>query len=69
MSEYGRLYAKAEDLRRELKALLPGRLTGSYTPEDARRLAREQAAALVARVDGLADRWAALEDEMKRTPG
>ena len=68
MSEYGRLYGKAEDLRRELKTLLPG-LTGNYTPEGAKLLARETAASLVSKVDSLAERWVALEEEMKRTLG
>jgi hypothetical protein len=68
MSEYGRVWERAANVRRELQALLP-ELTGNYTPDDAKRLAREQGAALVAKVDVLAEQWRRIEEELKRTPG
>lgn len=69
MSEYGRLYEKAAEIRQQLKAELPNSLTGNYTPDDVKRIAREKAASFVKRIDSLANEWAELEEEMKRTPG
>ncbi len=67
MTRYGDLYEKASHIRRQLQALLPGRLTGNYTPDDARRFAREPAKSIVEQVDELAAEWERLERKMRET--
>lgn len=67
MSHYGKLWQEAAEIRAQLQRLLPG-LTGNYTPEAARLLARKQMTQLVSNVDVLADQWEALEREMAKEP-
>jgi hypothetical protein len=67
MSEYGELWARAADIRYQLQELLGDKLTGNYTPADARRLARESGLPrLIGTVDLLATQWEALEERMKQ---
>lgn len=69
MSRYGRLYEDASRVRRRLQDALPGLLVGNYTPYDAKRIVREEAAKLIDRVDQLANEWADIEAEMAKEPG
>ena len=68
MSQYGRLYEDASKARRRLMEALPG-LVGTFTPYDAKRIVREEAAKLIDRVDQLANEWADIEAEMAKEPG
>ena len=68
MSRYGQLWEGAARVRRTLEEQLPGKLPHNYTPDDAMRVAREEATKLVARVDLLAEEWAYIEREMAKEP-
>jgi len=63
VSRYGQLFDEASRIRRQLEDLLSGRLTGNYTPADARRIVREPNP-LVEQVDQLALDLERLEQEM-----
>jgi hypothetical protein len=67
VSRYGQLFEQASIIRKKLQSLLPGKLSGNYTPDDAKRFAREPNQQVVAQVDALADEWSRLERQMRET--
>lgn len=69
VSQYGRLWEEASKVRRRIvEALIPAALPSKWTTVDAKRIAREEAAKFISRVDRLADELAAIECEMAEDP-
>jgi len=67
VSRYGRLWDDASTYWRQIQALLPKDVV-LKTPADARLRARDVASALIARVDGLAADWEAIQAKMDEEP-